>query len=89
MILTIDVGNTTIQGGLFEGEKSVLQFRRSTNASLSSEELGLFLRDVIRLNTIRKFPELPAAASFLQSTIRSQMRSLNILEKKRCSYRQE
>ena len=50
MILTIDVGNTTIQGGLFEGEKSVLQFRRSTNASLSSDELGLFLRDVIRLN---------------------------------------
>ena len=50
MILTIDVGNTTIQGGLFEGEKPVLQFRRSTNASLSSDELGLFLRDVIRLN---------------------------------------
>ena len=37
MILTIDVGNTTIQGGLFEGEKPVLQFRRSTNASLSSD----------------------------------------------------
>lgn len=50
MTLTIDVGNTTIQGELFENGKAVLQFRRSTNPSLSSDELGLFFRDVIRLN---------------------------------------
>lgn len=50
MTLTIDVGNTTIQGELFENGKPVLQFRRSTNPSLSSDELGLFFRDVIRLN---------------------------------------
>lgn len=50
MTLTIDVGNTTIQGALFEDGKAVLQFRRSTNPSLSSDELGLFLRDVHRLN---------------------------------------
>ena len=50
MLLTVDVGNTTIQCGLFEGEKLALQFRRSTNPKLSSDELGLFFRDVLALN---------------------------------------
>ena len=50
MILTVDVGNTTIQCGLFDGEKLALQFRRSTNPKLSSDELGLFFRDVLALN---------------------------------------
>lgn len=50
MLLTVDVGNTTIQCGLFEGEKLALQFRRSTNSKLSSDELGLFFRDVLALN---------------------------------------
>ena len=50
MLLTVDVGNTTIQCGLFEGEKLALQFRRSTNPRLSSDELGLFFRDVLALN---------------------------------------
>ena len=50
MLLTVDVGNTTIQCGLFEDEKLALQFRRSTNPRLSSDELGLFFRDVLALN---------------------------------------
>ena len=50
MLLTVDVGNTTIQCGLFEGEKLALQFRRSTDPKLSSDELGLFFRDVLALN---------------------------------------
>lgn len=50
MILTIDAGNTTITGGLFDGEKLLSQFRKSTNAQLSSDEIGIFLRDVITLN---------------------------------------
>lgn len=50
MLLTVDVGNTTIQCGLFEGEKLALQFRRSTNSKLSSDEFGLFFRDVLALN---------------------------------------
>ena len=50
MLLTVDVGNTTIQCGLFEGEKLALQFRCSTNPRLSSDELGLFFRDVLALN---------------------------------------
>lgn len=50
MILTIDVGNTQILGGLFNGKKIDLQFRRITSAGTSSDELGLFLRSVIREN---------------------------------------
>ena len=51
MILTIDVGNTTISGGLFdENGKNVLIFRRSTSRDLSSDEAGLFFRNVIELN---------------------------------------
>ncbi len=50
MLLTIDVGNTQITGGLFDGEKLVLQFRRTTNLGTSSDEIGIFFRTVIREN---------------------------------------
>ncbi len=50
MIMTIDVGNTTMTGGIFEGDNLVLQFRRSTSSSQSSDEIGLFLRDVLLMN---------------------------------------
>lgn len=50
MILAIDVGNTTIQGGLFDGETLALQFRRMTTPGISSDEFGIFLRAVLREN---------------------------------------
>lgn len=50
MILTLDVGNTQITGGLFKDDKLVLQFRRTTGVGNSSDEIGLFLRNVIREN---------------------------------------
>ena len=50
MILTLDVGNTTLHGGVFEGDELRLQFRRTTDARASSDELGTFLRNVIREN---------------------------------------
>lgn len=53
MILTVDVGNTQITGGLFEDGKLVLQFRRTTNVGTSSDEIGLFFRSVIRENGFR------------------------------------
>ena len=48
MILTVDVGNTQITGGLFEDGKLVLQFRQTTSAKTTSDEIGLFFRSVIR-----------------------------------------
>lgn len=48
--LTIDVGNTSTTFGLFDGEKIVLQFRRTTNISSSSDEIGIFMRTALREN---------------------------------------
>ncbi|MCQ2583763.1 MAG: type III pantothenate kinase [Treponema sp.] len=50
MILTVDVGNTQITGGLFDDNKLVLQFRRTTSVGNSSDELGVFFRSVLREN---------------------------------------
>jgi type III pantothenate kinase len=50
MILAIDVGNSQILGGLFLDNKLVLQFRRISSPGTSSDELGIFLRGVIREN---------------------------------------
>lgn len=50
MVLTIDVGNTSTTFGLFEGDKIVFQFRRETNIHSSSDEIGVFIRSVLKEN---------------------------------------
>lgn len=50
MLLSLDVGNTTIHGGLFENDVLKFQFRRTSDSHSSSDELGVFLRTVIREN---------------------------------------
>lgn len=50
MILCLDVGNTQIHGGVFEGEALRMQFRRTSEFRASSDELGIFLRSVLREN---------------------------------------
>src|ERR1700733_15362047 len=50
MILALDVGNSQIYGGLFDGDKIVLQFRKNSRQGNSSDEFGLFLRQVLREN---------------------------------------
>jgi len=52
MILTLDVGNSQIYGGLFENGELRLQFRKSSKHSSSSDEIGLFLIQVLRENGI-------------------------------------
>lgn len=52
MLLCLDVGNTQIHGGIFKNDKLKFQFRKNTYAGLSSDELGVFLRSVIRENNI-------------------------------------
>jgi len=46
--LVLDVGNGHIFGGLFEDQTLTVRFRISSRPSTSSDELGLFLRDVLR-----------------------------------------
>jgi type III pantothenate kinase len=52
MILCLDVGNTNIHGGVFDGDELKLQFRRTSEFRSSSDELGLFLRGVLRENDV-------------------------------------
>lgn len=52
MTLTLDVGNSTIAGGVFDEEKLILHFRQTTTQNSTSDELGIFLRSVLRENGI-------------------------------------
>lgn len=52
MILCLDVGNTQIYGGVFNKSEILLQFRRSSHSGSSSDELGIFLRSVLRENKL-------------------------------------
>ena len=52
MILTLDVGNTQLSGGVFKDDKITLTFRCATTKGTSSDEMGIFLRSVLRENGI-------------------------------------
>jgi type III pantothenate kinase len=52
MILCLDVGNTQIHGGVFENDVLKFQFRKTSQSRASSDELGVFLRGVLRENHI-------------------------------------
>ncbi|WP_296330066.1 type III pantothenate kinase [uncultured Treponema sp.] len=52
MILTLDIGNTQLSGGVFSEGKIALTFRCATTKGTSSDELGIFLRSVLRENGI-------------------------------------
>jgi type III pantothenate kinase len=52
MILTLDVGNSQIYGGVFDKNSLKLKFRRTSKSSASSDEIGVFLRSVLRENGI-------------------------------------
>lgn len=45
MILTIDIGNTSINCGLFDGEELVKQFRMPSNTDLTVQDYGQILRE--------------------------------------------
>lgn len=49
MMLCIDVGNSHIYGGVFEGKTIRLRFRH-TSSMTTSDELGIFLKSVLREN---------------------------------------
>ncbi len=52
MILCLDVGNTQMHGGVFDKDKLILQFRKTSKDQSSSDEFGLFLRSVLRENNV-------------------------------------
>jgi len=52
MILCLDIGNSQIFGGVFDGDKLLTQFRRTSQAKASSDEFGVFFRVVLRENNV-------------------------------------
>jgi len=52
MILCLDVGNSQIFGGVFDGEKILLRFRYATQKGQTSDQLGIFLKSVLQENGI-------------------------------------
>lgn len=52
MILAIDVGNSQIFCGVFNGDALTTQFRRTSTVRGSSDELGVFLRAALRENGV-------------------------------------
>lgn len=53
MILALDIGNTQIYGGVFDEKENLkITFRKNTSSSISSDELGLFLKSVLRENYV-------------------------------------
>ncbi|MCS6838309.1 MAG: type III pantothenate kinase [Bdellovibrionaceae bacterium] len=52
MLLALDIGNSQIFGGVFQGDEIFLRFRKTSKTGASSDEIGLFLRMVLKENKV-------------------------------------
>jgi len=52
MILALDVGNSQIYGGVFHKDELKVRFRKTSKTGFSSDEVGVFLRSVLRENDV-------------------------------------
>ncbi len=52
MLLTIDIGNTNMEFGVFEGDKLKASFRLGTNRDVTSDEVGLLASQYFMINGI-------------------------------------
>ncbi len=53
MLLCLDVGNTHILGGVFNGNKLQARFRCATHLIGTSDQLGIFLINILQANQIK------------------------------------
>ena len=54
MILTLDIGNTNIKTALFKGMEMAKYWRIATNRSMSSDEYGILLMNLLRYEEVDK-----------------------------------
>ena len=54
MILVIDVGNTNITCGVYRGEELLTTFRMTSKLPRTSDEYGMHILDLLRMNKIEK-----------------------------------
>lgn len=50
MLLTMDIGNTNIKSALFDGHEMRKYWRIATNRSMSSDELGMMMMNLLHYN---------------------------------------
>ena len=53
MLLVVDVGNTNITFGVFDGEQLEATFRMTTKLQRTSDEYGICVRDLVAHNRIQ------------------------------------
>ena len=51
VILVVDVGNTNIVLGIYEGRKLLHHWRLSTNRSATADEYGIMIHNLFQLRT--------------------------------------
>lgn len=52
MLLCLDVGNTHIVGGLYDGDALKLRFRYATNQLGTADQFGIFLHGILQTNGV-------------------------------------
>lgn len=52
MLLCLDVGNTHILGGIYDGDKILARFRHATHQIGTADQFGVFLRSMMQLNGV-------------------------------------
>ena len=74
MLLAIDVGNTNITLGVFDGEDLIGTFRITTGIDRTSDEFGVVIRDILRCNDIS--PDRKIQDVIIASVVPNVMHSL-------------
>lgn len=64
MLLTIDIGNTNTNIGLFNGEKLVINWNVASDTKRTIDEYGILM-----LNLVNSVPDLPAVKNCIISTV--------------------
>lgn len=52
MLLCLDVGNTHVLGGVFDGSSLILRFRYATNLIGTADQFGTFLVNILQVNQL-------------------------------------
>ena len=53
MLLCLDVGNTHILGGVFDTDNSIARFRCATHLVGTSDQFGIFLKNILNVNELK------------------------------------
>ncbi len=74
MLLTIDIGNTNITLGVFDGETIVHSWRLSTEITRTEDEYGVFLKNLLKeINSEKQITQAIISSVVVQLTERLQI----------------